>query len=53
VPHILKSLKRQPNDWFYALRAVTGENPVPASAAGNISRMASIWIAWGEAKGLV
>jgi hypothetical protein len=53
VPHILRSLKRQPNDWFYALRAVTGENPVPASAAGDVRRMANIWIAWGEAEGLI
>ena len=53
APHILNSLKRQPNDWFYALRAVTGENPVPASAAGNVRRMAGIWITWGEFKGLI
>jgi hypothetical protein len=53
VPYVLNSLKRRPNDWFYALRAVTGENPVSASAAGDIRRMANLWIAWGEGKGLI
>jgi hypothetical protein len=53
VPHLLNSLKRQPNDWFYALRAVTGENPVPNSASGDVRRMANLWIAWGEARGLI
>jgi hypothetical protein len=28
---ILESLQRRPADWFYALRAITGENPVPPS----------------------
>jgi hypothetical protein len=53
VPYILATLKRQPNDWFYALRAITGENPIPASAAGDIKRMADLWVSWGEAQGLI
>src|SRR5687767_12833397 len=37
VPLILRSMQRTPGDWFYALRAITGENPVTNSIAGNIA----------------
>src|SRR6185437_2459252 len=50
---ILLSLKSQPADWFYALRAITGENPVPDSAAGDVRKMSEIWVKWGAQKGIV
>jgi len=53
VSFILKSLQRQPDDWFYALRAITGENPVPMSVAGNMPKMAEIWIDWGKKHNLI
>ena len=53
VPYVLRSLKRKPNDWFYALRAITGENPVPDSMAGDIVQMAEVWINWGKARSLI
>jgi hypothetical protein len=48
VPLILKDMQKQPYDWFFALRAITGQNPVPAGAAGDVSRMSAIWLAWGK-----
>lgn len=53
VVHILRSLRKEPADWFYALRAITGANPVPNSAAGDVRRMTDLWIRWGEKRGLV
>jgi hypothetical protein len=53
VSHILRSLKRQPDDWFYALRSITGENPVPNSAAGDVLQMTSVWLKWGGQRGLI
>jgi hypothetical protein len=53
VPLILRSLQREPDDWFYALRAITGDNPVPASAAGNMREMTDAWLQWGRARGLI
>ncbi|WFU68583.1 hypothetical protein [Bradyrhizobium sp. CB2312] len=53
VPHILRSLAETPNDWFYALRAITGENPVSDSMAGDVVQMAQAWVAWGKARGLI
>lgn len=53
VPYILRGLERESDDWFYALRSVTGENPVPMSAAGNVPKMADIWLTWGRKRGLL
>lgn len=52
VRHILASLKRGPADWFYALRAITGENPVSDDAAGDMERMTKLWLEWGKRRGL-
>lgn len=52
VPLILKSLRKEPSDWFYALRALTGANPVSSSDAGDMHRMATAWLRWGEERRL-
>src|SRR5437764_11567320 len=39
VPLLLAELKRKPDFWFAALRAVTGEDPVPPESAGKIKEM--------------
>src|SRR5438552_2342256 len=53
VPLILEELQREPDQWFWALEAITEENPVPAEAAGNVRQMALAWIEWGQKRGLV
>jgi hypothetical protein len=53
VPHILAELDREPDQWFWALEAITGEDPVPADAAGKVREMARAWVDWGRARGLV
>jgi len=53
VPLILAELERRTDHWFWALEAITGENPVPEEAAGNVGEMARAWIDWGRRKGLV
>jgi hypothetical protein len=40
-------------DWFYALWAITGQNPVPATAQGNVRKAAEAWIEWGKREGLI
>jgi hypothetical protein len=52
VPLILEELRREPNQWFWALEAITEENPVPPEAAGNVRLMAQAWIEWGKQQGL-
>jgi hypothetical protein len=53
VPLLLAELRRDPDFWFAALRAITGENPVPPESAGKVKEMARAWIQWGRAKGYV
>jgi hypothetical protein len=53
VPLILAELEKETDHWFWALEAITGENPVPEQAAGHVEAMASTWIEWGRRKGLV
>ena len=52
VPLILKELAdRGPNDWFWALTAITGENPITEEIAGNMVKMTGVWLEWGMAAG--
>jgi hypothetical protein len=50
---LLEELRREPDDWFYALRALTGSNPVTASMAGDMDKMLTAWLAWGARHGRV
>jgi hypothetical protein len=47
VPLLLAELRREPDDWFWALHALTGANPVPATGRGNVRAMAEAWLQWG------
>ena len=51
LPWILEELKKEPRDWFWALTAITGENPIPESSAGKVEEMAEAWLRWGREQG--
>ncbi|MEJ7593845.1 MAG: hypothetical protein WKF77_20080 [Planctomycetaceae bacterium] len=51
VPLILAELEREPDHWFWALEAITGENPVNKDDAGNIEASANAWVEWGRQNG--
>ena len=53
VPLILEELRREPDQWFWALESITEENPVPPDAAGFVRRTAEAWINWGSERGLI
>ena len=53
LPLMLRDLSETRNFWFPALNAITGENPVPDDAAGDVERMTEAWIRWGRANGLI
>ena len=53
VPLILEDLREKPYHWFWALNAITGEDPVPESMRGRVREMADVWIRWGAEKGLI
>jgi hypothetical protein len=52
IPLILEEFRRvRLDDWFWALTAITGENPITEDIAGNVQSMAEAWLRWGRAKG--
>jgi len=53
VPLILKELQNKTDHWFWALEAITGENPVSKEAAGDMAASATAWIEWGRENGFV
>jgi hypothetical protein len=52
LPLLVNELRREPDHWFVALQAITGTNPIPASASGNMDAMARAWLNWAEKRGL-
>lgn len=56
IPLILSELKSEganPDHWFWALAAISDENPVPAESRGNLLAMANAWLGWGQENGYV
>ncbi len=51
VPLILAEMRRKPGHWFWALKAITGANPMRSEHAGNLKRMTDDWLAWGNEHG--
>lgn len=47
VPFILRRLRREPAQWFWALTAITGEDP--AFGEDTVEGAAAAWLAWAEA----
>jgi hypothetical protein len=53
IPLILRELQQRPNHWFWALRAITGEDPIQPEQRGKIREMASAWLQWGREHGYI
>jgi len=51
IPLILRELAAAPDRWYWALRAISGEDPVPASMRGDSEAMTKAWLDWGKARG--
>lgn len=53
IPLILKELEKQPDHWFWALNAITGDNPVDLEDEGDIGKMSDAWLKYGKDKGFI
>jgi hypothetical protein len=53
VTLILNELRKRPNHWFWALRAITGEDPVMPDQRGKMQEMTSAWLQWGQEHGYI
>ena len=47
----LQSERDDPDQWFWALSAITGCQPVPEGDLGNYVKMARHWLNWGRLSG--
>ncbi len=53
IPLILAELEMVPGQWFWALVALTGENPVPDADRGDVAAMTATWLNWGRENGWI
>lgn len=53
LPFILEEMRNRGGHWFWALRAITGENPVPPEHRGNVEAMTEDWLQWGRERGCI
>ncbi|NEP78512.1 MAG: hypothetical protein F6K39_10170 [Okeania sp. SIO3B3] len=55
IPLLLRELahNNESDHWFWALSAITGENPITEEQRGRISQMKEAWVKWGKSKGYV
>lgn len=53
VPLLLEEMRDRPDQWTWALRAITGTDPVPRESKGKLREMAAAWVAWGTEQGYI
>lgn len=51
IPLLLEGLEESSGHWYWALRSITRENPVPEEFAGDIPKMRDAWLDWGKRRG--
>jgi hypothetical protein len=51
IPLLLRELEREPDHWFWALKAISGDDPVAPTSRGKVPEMTRAWLDWGRAQG--
>lgn len=51
LPFILEEMRTRGGHWFWALRAITEEDPVLPEHRGNVEAMTQDWLQWGRDRG--
>ena len=51
VPLLLREVEKRSGRWFWALKSITREDPVPAKDRGRTQKMTESWLDWGKEKG--
>lgn len=52
LPFIIDDLKHNDSHWFYALEALTGQNPIKENHKGVVPLMKEDWIEWAKENNL-
>ena len=50
IPLLIKDMYNFKGDWSYALKKITGDNPVKKESKGKIDEIKKDWIDWYEAR---
>jgi hypothetical protein len=50
VPFLLRDMEDHHTHWFWALHEITGADPIPETAGGNIPKMVQAWLDWAKVK---
>lgn len=50
LPYILRELSKKDEDWYWALKAISREDPVPEEYRGQRKMMRQLWLEWGKTK---
>ncbi|MEP9412145.1 MAG: hypothetical protein HRF42_12255 [Candidatus Brocadia sp.] len=50
IRFILVEMKKKPGHWFWALKSITGEDPVLPNQRGRVKEMTQAWLRWGREK---
>ncbi len=53
IPLILEEMNEKPGHWFWALKSITGEDPVLPEQRGRIKEMTKAWLSWGKEQGYI
>ncbi|MEH1942661.1 MAG: hypothetical protein V7L01_20930 [Nostoc sp.] len=51
IPLLLRELEKKTGRWFWALKSITREDPVPSEHRGNTKEMTKAWLDWGRQRG--
>ncbi len=48
IPLLLRELEKKSGQWFWALKSITREDPVPPENRGKTKEMIKAWLDWGR-----
>ena len=51
IPLLLREVERKSGHWFWALKSITREDPVPPEKRGRTKEMIKAWLEWGKSQG--
>lgn len=53
IPLIFSAMGKNPDHWFWALRSITGKDPVLPEHRGRLKQMTEDWLKWGRENGYI
>ncbi|MCI0695201.1 hypothetical protein L0337_24735 [candidate division KSB1 bacterium] len=51
LPILFRELQKNPDHWFWALQAITEEDPTRPEDLGDVHKMTESWLQWAQEKG--